>query len=246
MTSFHVPARSAWPSTLALLVILGACESASAPGAESDSANQAKPEAIPKAAQTDAERFTGKGIVDLSVLLHRSPDQVEAILGKPTETGKQRISCVRFVPERVFFACEQEARFYTHPQLERLVVEYEDGVATTISLAGLQGEGEFNPDKALAIAGLALPGNPRESKPTFGLGDEPDQNVQAWDWHNSEARMRVEGQQYRVRVSVVNGEWKRSKVEVINNSPLDAEQRKRIKPSKSDPGVSEDPSVVGP
>jgi hypothetical protein len=241
VTSLH--ALTPW--FLGILVILGACETASAPGAESDGAT--KTEAAPASSgETTPERFTGAGIVDLSVLLHRSPEQVEAVLGKPTDTGVQRISCVRFVPERVFFACEQEARFYAHPQLERISVEYEDGLASTISLNGLRGEGEFTPDKALAIAGLALPGNPRESKPVFGLGDTPDQQVQAWDWHNSQARMLVEGQQYRVRVSVVNGEWARAKVEVINNNPLDDEQRKRIKTSKSDPGVSEDPGVAVP
>jgi hypothetical protein len=229
---------------LILLGILAACETPSAPGAEPDST--AKTDSPSKPGGTDASRFTGKGIVDLSVLLHRTPEQVEALLGKPTDTGVQRISCVRFVPERVFFACEQEARFYAHPQLDRLVVEYEDGLSAAVSLVGLQGEGEFNPDKALALAGLALPGNPRESAPVFGLGDDPDKKVQAWDWFNSQARMRVDGLQFRVRVSTVNGEWKGSKVEVINNNPLDDEQRKRIKASKSDPGVSEDPGVAAP
>jgi hypothetical protein len=241
VTSSHVLT----PSLLGISLILGACETKSAPSAESDQTAKTE-EQTPSKGKTDTERFTGKGVVDLSVLLNRSPEQVEAILGKPTDTGTQRISCVRFVPDRVFFACEQEARFYAHPQLERISVEYEDGLAANISLVGLQGEGEFNPDKALAIAGLALPGNPRESKPTFGLGDTPENQVTAWDWHNSHARMRVEGQQYRVRVSVVNGEWKRSKVEVINNNPLSEDQRKRIKPSKSDPGVSEDPAATAP
>jgi hypothetical protein len=252
MMSSLVPARSTRLSALAILVVLGACEPASAPGPGADATADVKPPRSTKASkaskpgQTDMERFSGKGILDLSVLLNRSPEQVEAILGKPTDTGVQRVSCVRFVPERVFFACQQEARFYPYPQLERIVVEYEDGHATTISLVGLTGVGEFTPDGALAIAGLALPGSPRESKPTFGLGDTPDTHVQAWDWHNADARMRVEGQQYRVRVSTVNGEWSRSKVEVINNTPLDAEQRKRIKQSKSDPGVSVDPDVAPP
>lgn len=226
---------------LVSLALLG-CEPPQAGNAATK--DEAAPSSPEQAADTDRERFTGSGVVDLSGLLHKTPDEVEALLGKPTDTGKQRISCVRFVPERVFFACEQEARFYAHPKLERIIVEYEDGISAAVSLVGLQGEGEFTPDKALALAGLALPGNPRESKPEFGLGDDPNQKVQAWDWFNPSARMRIAGQQFRVRASVVNGEWKRSKVEVINNSPLSADQKKRIKTSKSDgAGVSEDPNL---
>lgn len=239
MVRFHAPASLA----LILLGILAACETPSAPGGDPEPT--AKTESASKNAETDASRFTGKGVVDLSALLNESPDSVEALLGKPTDTGTQRISCVRFVPERTFFACKQEARFYAHPQLERLVVEYEDGLSANVSLIGLRGEGEFSPDKALALAGLSLPGTPRETAPTFGLGDDPDQKVQAWDWFNSQSRLLVDGLQFRVRVSVVNGDWKRSKVEVINNNPLDDEQRKRVRVSKSDPGVSEDPGVAG-
>lgn len=224
------------------LALLGCGEP---PNAGSATKGEAGPSSPKQAGDTDHERFTGKGVVDLAALIHKKPDEVEAVLGKPTDTGKQRISCVRFVPERVFFACEQEARFYAHPELERIVVEYEDGIAAVVSLVGLRGEGEFTPDKALALAGLALPGNPRESKPEFGLGDDPGQQVQAWDWFNASARMRVAGQQFRVRVSVVNGEWKRSKVELINNSPLSPDQKQRIKTSKADAaeGVSEDPNL---
>ena len=240
---FHARAFALTWSALCCLSL--ACEPASAPGAGKEAAKEPTKKAEP-ANPTDSSRFTGKGLVDLSKLLHQSPETVEALLGKPTETGSQRISCVRFVPERVFFACQQEARFYAHPELERIVVEYEDGRAATIQLVGLQGEGEFSPDKALAIAGLALPGNPRVTNPPFGMGDTPDQKVQAWDWFNGEARMRVEGQQFRVRVSVVNGEWKRSKIEVINNNPLDEAQRGRVKMSRSDPGVSEAPASEAP
>jgi hypothetical protein len=242
VTSFHAR-RAALLFALSILPAIPACEPASAPSAEAD---RAEPASKQPASKTDMSRFTGEGVVDLAALLRRTPEQVEALLGKPTDTGVQRISCVRFVPERVFFACEQEARFYAHPQLDRIAVEYEDGYAATIQLVGLRGEGEFNPDKALAIAGLALPGNPRASTPTFGMGDDPEQKVQAWDWFNSAARLMVEGKQFRVRVSVVNGEWKRSKVEVIDNTPLDDDQRKRIKTSKSDPGVSEAPSAPAP
>ncbi|MFV8751917.1 hypothetical protein ACNOYE_15335 [Nannocystaceae bacterium ST9] len=243
MTSFHAR-RAALLLALSILPsLVAACEPASAPSAEAD---PAKPTSEAPARKTDMSRFTGEGVVDLSALLRGTPEQVEALLGKPTDTGVQRISCVRFVPERVFFACQQEARFYAHPQLDRIAVEYEDGHAATIQLVGLHGEGEFNPDKALKIAGLALPGNPRASTPTFGMGDDPEQKVQAWDWFNSAARLMVEGKQFRVRVSVVNGEWKRSKVEVIDNTPLDDDQRKRIKTSKSDPGVSEAPATPAP
>lgn len=234
-----------------LLVALALLGCGEPPNAGSATKGEAEPSSPKQSGDTDQERFTGSGVVDLSALIHKKPDEVEALLGKPTDSGKQRISCVRFVPERVFFACEQEARFYAHPKLDRIVVEFEDGVAAAVSLVGLQGEGEFTPDKALALAGLALPGNPRESKPEFGMGDDPTQQVQAWEWFNASARLRVAGQQFRVRVSVVNGEWKRSKVEVINNTPLSADQKKRIKTSKGAsgseaPAVSEDPALAAP
>ena len=99
------------------LALLG-CEPPQAGNAATK--DEAAPSSPKQAADTDRERFTGSGVVDLSGLLHKTPDEVEALLGKPTDTGKQRISCVRFVPERVFFACEQEARFYAHPKLERI------------------------------------------------------------------------------------------------------------------------------
>ena len=57
----------------------------------------------------------------------------------------------------------------------------------------------------------------------------PGDVVDVWVWGNSSARLLVDDLEHRVRLSVINGEWRRSKVEVINNHPLDADQRARIK-----------------
>jgi hypothetical protein len=64
--------------------------------------------------------------------------------------------------------------------------------------------------------------------------------VDRWEWGNSRARLRVDGLEQRVRVSVVNSEYRRAKLEIINNNPLNPEQVARIKtmPGESS-GVSE-------
>ncbi len=224
---------------ITVLLSLAACSEPSAPSAAGDtnkSESKSKDEpgtgtgsATP--AQPGNGRFTGEGIVDLGKLLHRTPEQVEAVLGKPSDTGMQRISCVRFVPERVFFACEQEARFYPFAKLERIEVEYEDGHAAAINLVGLPGEGAFDPYAALKVAGLELPGEPKPSSPAT-MGDSGDK-VEVWDWGNDKARLLVGKRQYRVRLSVVNGDWKRSKLEVVDNSPLSDDEKQRIKQPKN-------------
>lgn len=162
--------------------------------------------------------------IPLGGVLGHGPEEAEKILGAPTETGSRRISCVRFLPERVFFACEQEARQYADKtgKFETLHVEYEDGKAASVSMSGLVGEGEFSPEKALAIVGLELPGEHRSIQP------QPD--VTVWDYWNTEARLVLDDKQYRVQVSVIDGEWPRSKVEVMLNHPLTDDEKSRIKP----------------
>jgi hypothetical protein len=174
-----------------------------------------------------AARGSGRVLEDapvpLAAILGKGPPQVEQLLGEPTQTLQNRISCARFLPERVFFSCVQEARSYADRsgKLEQISIEYEDGRAAAVALTGLVGEGDFSPEKALAVAGLELPGKHR----VF----HPQENETVWDYWNGEARLIVDGRQHRVQVSVVDGEWPRSKVEVLVNHPLSDDERARIK-----------------
>jgi hypothetical protein len=177
-----------------------------------------------KAAQTMG-RILPDAPIPLHEVLGHAPADAEKVLGEPTETGSSRISCVRFLPDRTFFACEQEARAYADKsgKFEGIRVEYEDGKAASIALTGLVGEGDFSPEQALTIVGLELPGEFRTIKP------KPE--VEVWDYWNSEARLVLDGKQYRVQVSVVDGEWPRSKVEIMINHPLTDDEKSRIKPA---------------
>lgn len=168
--------------------------------------------------------------IDLNLLVNKTPAEVEAALGAAKEVGTDRVSCVRFVPERVFFACEQEVRVYQHPPFEQVRIEFEDGRAATVALSGLPGEGPFNLEAALASVGVVLPEAPSHDNPALGVGGEPGDVVDRWEWSNSRARLRVDGLEQRVRVSVVNSEYRRAKLEIINNNPLNPEQAARIKP----------------
>jgi hypothetical protein len=181
--------------------------------------------------------------IDLNLLVNKTPAEVEAVLGAAESTGSDRVSCVRFVPERVFFACEQEIRVYQHPPFEQIRVEFEDGRAANVALTGLPGEGQFNLDTALDLAGVVLPESPSHDNPPLGVGGEPSDVVDRWEWVNSRARLRVDGLEHRVRMSVVNSEYRRAKLEIINNNPLSPEQAARIKPVQgAASSVSEPPN----
>jgi hypothetical protein len=176
--------------------------------------------------------------IDLNLLVNKTPDEVDAVLGPPKDTGTDRVSCVRFVPERVFFACEQQIRVYQRPPFEQVRVEFEDGRAANIGITGLPGEGAFNLDAALASVGVLLPEAPSHSNPALGIGGDPGDVVDLWEWSNARARLRVDGLEHRVRVSVVNSEYRRAKLEIINNNPLSSEQAARIKPVKGETASS--------
>jgi hypothetical protein len=156
-------------------------------------------------------------------MLGHTPDAIEALLGPASATESTRISCVRFLPDRVFFSCTQELRRYPGPAglAEGIAVDYEDGRAAAVAVTGPVGTGEFDPAAALRRLGLDLPGTPRHVQPQAG--------VDVWDWWNTEARLLVEGRQYRVQVSVVDGAWARAKVEVLLNHPLTNDEKARIK-----------------
>src|SRR5690606_26110957 len=124
--------------------------------------------------------------------------EVEAVLGAAEQVGSDQVSCVRFVPERVFFACQQEIRLYQHPPFEQIRVEFEDGRAANVALSGLPGEGTFNLDAALASVGVSMPDAPTHDNPALGVGGESDAVVDRWEWSNSRARLRVDGLEHRV------------------------------------------------
>ncbi len=176
-------------------------------------------------------RLTKGDVVPLAKILNRTLQEAEKVLGEPTDRGSGRISCVRFVPDRVFFKCEQETRVYDGSKLNLkfVDVEYEDGRAASVSLIGLPGDGPFDLERALSLVGLDLPGEPHHKQPTeFLPGDASD--VRVWDFGNSAARLLVDGLQHRVQVSVVDSDWARAKIKVIVNHPLNADQTARIRP----------------
>jgi hypothetical protein len=225
-------------------LLLAACSSDSATSAAQD--DQAKP-AKGDGQTTNEPRVSGPAAmpdgtklgqlrtsehIDLNLLVNKTPAEIEAVLGAAQDSGSDRVSCVRFVPERVFFACVQEIRVYQHPSFEQIRVEFEDGRAANVALSGLPGEGSFNLDVALASVGVSMPETPSHDNPPPGIGGEPGDVVDRWEWSNARARLRVDGLEQRVRVSVVNSEYRRAKLEIINNNPLSSEQAARIKPVK--------------
>lgn len=233
-----------------MVILIGGCDRGSATSAKGEAGPKTKTKVdieadAPDAAAAEVEMGTIRptDAIDLGALVNRSPDQVEAVLGPPAETGSDRISCVRFVPERVFFACEQEIRTYEHPGFERVRIDFEDGKAAQVSIIGVPGSGAFDPVAALASVGVSLPDEPRTNTETLTPVDgSPGGTATIWDWGNSSARLLVDGLQHRVRVSVVDGDWARSKIEIINNNPLDDDQKARIKPVRGQETAESPPS----
>ncbi|HEY8375737.1 MAG TPA: hypothetical protein VIK91_04570, partial [Nannocystis sp.] len=159
----------------------------------------------------------------LASMLGKPPEVVQAKLGEHQGKGMMRKSCVRFVPQRTFFACDFALQRYADVTgtFAGVTVEYEDGVATALGFDGYRhGSGPFDPMKLVEAVGLELPAPPRE--------DSPAENVRRWSWFNSAARLLLDGRQYRVEVSVVGDDWARSRIDVMLNDPLTEEQKAKI------------------
>jgi len=159
----------------------------------------------------------------LPKLLGHAPAEVEALLGAAQGKGMDRGSCVRFVPERVFFACEYKLRPHADKTgtFEEVIVGYEDGVATELTFDGLKaGSGPFAPQALLEAIGLSLPEPGKLTKPTG--------SVRLWSWFNSIARLRIADKEYRVEVSVVEEDWSRGRISVLQNDRLTPEQSAKI------------------
>ena len=160
----------------------------------------------------------------LTKMLGHAPADVEALLGEPLTKGSRSTSCVRFVPERVFFACESVTQTYADKTgaFRSVTVTFEDRVSARVAFDGPRGDAPFTAEEALAAVGLALPFPPTESTPA------PD--VTLWTWFNSQARLSVGDRDYRVEASVVEGKRERARIDVILNQPLDENERARILP----------------
>lgn len=184
------------------------------------------PNAAP--AESDADRGMPLGRIlpdaplPLAAMLGAEPQVVESNLGEPLTKGGTKKTCVRFVPDRVFFECAAAWQRYADRSgtFGAIGVRYEDGRAASIAFEELPGEGPFDPRVALREVGLELPGEPNQSEPAPG--------VTLWSWFNSAARLLVHDRQYRVEVSSVGGEWAKAKVEVILNHPLTEAQKAKV------------------
>ncbi len=160
----------------------------------------------------------------LTKMLGRPVAEVQAQLGEALGKGMARESCVRFVPERVFFTCKYAQQSYadTTGNFAAIRVGYEDGVATEIAYDGWKGgTGVFTPEAVLAGIGLRLP--------EAGTPSSPADGVKLWSWFNSQARLKIDGKQHRVEVSITDDDWARSRVEVLQNDALTPEQQAKVR-----------------
>ncbi len=162
------------------------------------------------------------GPLPVTGLLGKPPAEVEAQLSEPLGKGMVRNSCVRYLPERTWFECKFAMQRYGDKSgaYTAIGVEFQDGIATAIAFEGLeQATGPLDARAALGVVGLELPGEPK-------VRTEGD--VVIHSWFNAAARLRIEGREYRVVVSSIADDWARTKVEVILNDPLDANERTRV------------------
>lgn len=172
----------------------------------------------------------------LTRFLGQPVDAVQSRLGQPLGKGMARETCVRFVPERVFFRCGYALQRYEDPTgtFAAVRVTYEDGVAAAVAFDGWKaGSGPFDPAALLQAIGLELP------EP--GKLERPDADVRLWTWFNHLARLRVNGRQYRVEMSVVGDDWSRSRVEVLLNDPLTDAQKAAVVPPREAPAELSEP-----
>jgi hypothetical protein len=173
-------------------------------------------------------QFLPNAPVKWNDLLRASPEDVAASLGAHTREGGGRISCVRFLPKRVHFACTHIARDYAHPAFEKVTVDFEDGRAAAVSLVGFKGaKGEFSVDGTLEAAGIKAARAPR---PQSADGAE------VFVWFNHEAQLLVGKDQFLMRLSTVDQDWAKTKLEVIFNGPLSEDEKSRTKAHKSGAG----------
>jgi hypothetical protein len=169
--------------------------------------------------------------VSIVSLLGKTPQEAEQHLGPPLPDSKggMRDSCVRYVPDRVWFRCKFAWQRYSDKTgtFGAIHVTYEDGKVSGVSFERIPGEGPFDPKQALRKVGLELPGEPKL--------ENPEEGVTTWSWWNASARLLVYDRQYRVRVSSVKGTWESAKVEIILNDALSESEKARVFDPGSEP-----------
>lgn len=204
-----------------IVVVLGCGKDDADAKAQAPAPTKAASPATAESASTVAMGRVTPGPLPIVDMLGHTPAEVEAKLGDPLGKGEMRDSCVRYLPERTWFRCKHARQRYADPtgRFTAVGVEYEDGKASALAFEGPKGEGSFDPKRALAYVGIELPDEPKV--------DEPASDTKVYTWFNSAARLLVGGRQYRVQVSSVAGDWVRSKVEVILNDPLSADEQGR-------------------
>ena len=157
-------------------------------------------------------------------LLGEAPPKVESFLGPPLpdQKGGMRKSCVRYIPDRTWFHCEQAWQRYSDKTGTFGVVHviYEDGKATALSFEKIPGQDSSSPSRRWPRWAWCCRGRPRLENPSEG--------VTVWSWFNPQARLIIHGRQYRVRVSTVGGKWETSKVEIILNDVLNESEKPRV------------------
>jgi hypothetical protein len=195
-------------------------ERASTATESTDLKAQPKPTKISKGGQ-----FLADAPVKWSDILRATPEAVAAVLGDHTREGGGRISCVRFLPKRVHFACTHVARDYAHPAFEKVTVDFEDGRAAAVSLVGFKGAaGDFSIDAATKAAGIKAARPPRP---------QSAEGAEVFVWFNHEAQLLVAKDQFLMRLSTVDRDWAKTKLEVIFNGPLSDEEKARTKAHKA-------------
>jgi hypothetical protein len=108
----------------------------------------------------------------LTKLLGRRSPRCRRSSASTLGKGMVRDSCVRFVPERVFFTCKYAQQRYADKTDNFAAVRsaYEDGVATEVAYDGWKhGSGAFTPEALLAGVGLVLPEPGAAAAPADGV-----------------------------------------------------------------------------
>jgi hypothetical protein len=236
--SYHLPLAAA----LVVIPVAGCPADSSAPRAAKSAPDQAaepgdenrpddSKQADQRAENDDANLGSIRDDAPLPLLkmLGHTPPDVQRHLGEHVGKGGQRDSCVRYVPEspggptlRTWFRCKHVWQRYADKTgtFGSVGIEYEDGKCTAISLEGIPGEGPFDPKQALERTGFDLPGDPTLREPAAG--------VKIWSYFNSAARLKIDDKEYRLEVSVVEGDWARTKVEILLNHHLTEDERARV------------------
>lgn len=163
----------------------------------------------------------------LPALLGQPAEPALAKLGEKQGAAMIKKTCVRYVPERVFFACSYAMQRYADPTgtFKGVTVELEDGLIASAAFDGwTKGTGPVEPAPLLAAIGLELPEPPEV--------DAPAEGVRRWRWFNHLARLRIGGKQYRVEMSAAGDAWERTRIEVVLNEPLTEPQRAKLVPVK--------------